>query len=339
VLLLARPEVLSQMVDSSVPGRPLGLGGDLMLPDAVRLARALRGFEPHALLISHFSKVLLAGLAGRLARVPRVVARVALSSYRADSWKYRFSLRRLVDITVANADEIKDRFAMEVPDLDPRRLRTIHNGVFLPPLQHEPGWLRSALNIPSRARVVGTVGRLATRKRVDWLIRAVAVLPPDLHCVVAGDGPSRSELESLARSIGIAERIHFLGHRTDVRDILEGLDVFVITSDHEGMSNSMLEAMAAGVAVITTDVSGAREALDPLPEGIVPGLVVGHELDQIIRVLDSLLEEPSRIAKMGRAGRRRARERFDYDRMVDRWEDVLLGESRSDSPAMRTIHP
>jgi glycosyltransferase involved in cell wall biosynthesis len=108
------------------------------------------------------------------------------------------------------------------------------------------------------------------------------------------------------------------------------MDVFVLPSDREGMSNAMLEALAAGVPVVSTDVSGAREALSPVDEGAAPGVVVGFEPGALEATLRALLPDRARLRAMGEAARRVARVRFDSERMLDEWERVLRGGRRRD---------
>ena len=86
-------------------------------------------------------------------------------------------------------------------------------------------------------------------------------LHEDAHLAIAGDGPLRAALGQQARTLGLRDRVHFLGYQQNIALLMDAVDVLVITSGREGMSGAMLEAMARGVPVISTDVSGAREAL------------------------------------------------------------------------------
>ncbi|HYJ79935.1 MAG TPA: glycosyltransferase, partial [Longimicrobiaceae bacterium] len=196
-----------------------------------------------------------------------------------------------------------------------------------PPVRvHPPGEVRAALGIPPSAPVVGTVARLARQKRVDRLLGAVSNLPSSVHCVVAGDGGEREKLAALAGELGIAERVHFLGAREDLGDVLGAMDVFVLSSGSEGMSSAMLEALAAGVPVVSTPVSGTEEALEPLADGRRPGVVLASfDPAELARTLAGLLADPGRLAGMGAAARERAQERFGVEVMLDRWERVLRG--------------
>ncbi|HSU12948.1 glycosyltransferase [Longimicrobium sp.] len=313
-----------------VPTELLPLGGDAMLPHAFRLARRLRRLRPDAFVVGTYKKLFLAALGARLARVPRIVARVGLETDTPRSAKYRFALPRWVDAVVVNARRIRPAFA-DLPGFAADRVVVIHNGVEMPVPRAPHGSVRAALGIAPDAPVVGAVARLARQKRLDRLLRAISIIP-DLHCILAGDGEERAALESLAAELGIAARVHFLGHRDDTGDVLDALDVFVLSSDREGLSNAMLEALAAGVPVVSTPVSGAEDALEPFADGTAPGEIAGFSEDEIAAALHRLLRDPERRAAMEDAARRRAAERFGMDAMLERWEAVLAGRTPPEAP-------
>ncbi|MDB4950038.1 MAG: hypothetical protein JWM27_2687 [Gemmatimonadetes bacterium] len=325
VLLLCNdPLVRDRSMELGVPADLAVLGGDAALPDALRLAARLRRERPDALVIGTWKKAWLAALAARLAGVPRVIARVGLDTDTPRSAKYRFVLGRWIDAVVVNAAGMRPPF-LERPGWTAERVTTIYNGVHLPPRSGEDGAVRAALGIPAGVPVVGAVARLASQKRFDRLLRVVAVLPADVHCILAGDGEERESLERLAAELGVAGRVHFLGHRADTADVLDAIDLFVVTSDREGMSNAMLEALATGVPVASTPVSGADEALDALPDGRRPGVLTSFDAAEIASTVLSLLRDRTGLAKMARAAKERAEARFSFAAMIDGWEAVLEG--------------
>jgi len=320
-LLAERAEALG------VPASVLPIGGDVALPHALRFAAALRRDRPDALIVATWKKVLWASLGAKLAGVPCVVARVGLEGDGPRRAKYRLALSRWVDSVVVNSERIRPPFAA-LPGWSEGRVTVIHNGVH-PPVRHLPeGAVRAELGIAPDALVVGSVGRLVSMKRFDRLLDAVAPLADAPHVVLAGDGPRRGELAARAEALGMADRLHLLGWRTDAADVLAACDAYALTSDREGMSNAMLEALACGLPVVSTPVSGAHEALAPL-DGDAPGIVTtGFDAAEVGDALRAVLGDAGRRAAMAAAARRVAEERFGFERMLDRWEAVLGVEGR-----------
>ena len=311
------------------------LGGDVALPDALRFARVLRHEHPDVLLVGTFRKLWLAALAGRLAGVPRIVARIGLETDTPRSWKYRAVLVRWVNAVAVNADRMRPHY-LSLPGWTEERVVTIYNAVRPPAPAQQRGAVRGSLGLQPQQRVIGTVARLAEQKRLDRLLHALTHLPIDVHCILAGDGELRSSLERLAGELELDTRVHFLGHRDDVGDVLDAMDVFVVCSDREGMSNAMLEALAAGVPVVSTPVSGAAEALEPLPDGTVPGEIVDFSSRALATALGRMLEQPERCATMARAAVQRARTRFDFESMLNAWERFLFPQLLS-APRSLTV--
>lgn len=320
-------EVAGRAAALGVPTRVRPLGGDLAVHHALGFAAELRRHPPDALLVATFRKVWLGALAGRLASVPRVVARIGLETDVPRNAKYRFVFRRWIDAVGFNADAVRRRFLERLPTFPAGRAVTIRQGV----ARLEPAGgaaLRVEAGIPEEARVVGSLGRLARQKRYDRLVRSLPELPADVHALVAGEGDERAGLEDLARELGVGPRLHLVGHREEVGPVLDALDVFVLCSEREGMSNAMLEAMAAGVPVVATDVGGVREALAPVTNGFpdgagsAPGVVLERSTE-LAGALRRLLRDAGLRRRMGEAGWVAAGARFDPGRMLEAWEALL----------------
>src|SRR5262249_5244968 len=128
--------------------------------------------------------------------------------------------------------------------------------------------LRERLGAGPERPVVLTLGRLDAQKGYPVLLEAAAQLP-DADFAVAGEGPERDVLEDLAGRLGIADRVHFLGHRTDVPELLAAADVFALPSLYEGSSLAVLEAMAARRAVVSSAVGGTEELIEDGESGLL----------------------------------------------------------------------
>jgi glycosyltransferase involved in cell wall biosynthesis len=304
--------------------RIFSFGGDFMVHNAWRFARVLRREEPDVLLLTTFRKAPIAALAGRLAGVSKIVVRVGLSSDVPRNWKYRFAFQRYVSAVALNSSDMRDAFLAPLPELDPSQVVTIGKGVPAADAPSAPGVVRDELGLPADAFVVGMLARVVSQKRIDRMLYALRELPPNVHCIVAGDGDLAGDMQALATQLSLYDRVHWLGQRDDLPDVLAAFDVLVISSDKESLANAMLEALAAGVPVISTPVSGAAEALRPFADETAPGIVVGYQAEEIASAIRLVMQSPDLLARMKRSAVRRWREDFGYERMLDRWEALLM---------------
>ena len=323
VILLCNTELVAeQAAGQGVPTRICRVGGDIALHDSFRLASALRSFRADAFIVGTYKKLFLATLGARMAGVPRIVARVGLESDTPRSLKYRIALRRWTDGVVVNARRMVAPFA-ELDGFGSEKVTVIHNGVDTPIRPERGSTLRGELGIDQHAIVVGTVARLAKQKRIDRLLEVAGMLPANIHVVIAGDGTLRESLERLSAERGLSSRVHFLGHREDKDRVFDAIDIFVITSDTEGLSNAMLEAMARGLPVVSTPVSGAEDALLESEYGTAAGVVAGFDVELIARAVMDLAASEPRRKELGIAAHDRAEKAFSVASMLDRWEAFL----------------
>jgi glycosyltransferase involved in cell wall biosynthesis len=217
----------------------------------------------------------------------------------------KYLLRRF-PLVIAVSPQI--RAELERCGVRPDRIRTLLNGVDVVRFQRDPAVsaaARAELGIAADDIVVGAVGRLEGEKRFDLLIAAVAALRrryPRLRLMLAGDGSWRPRLEALAAEHGIQDRCALLGYRTDVARVCQAFDVFAQSSDDEGTSNALLEAMALEIPVVATDVGGTRELVT---DGIHALLVRPGDVESLARALDRTLTSPGMTGMRVRAARLR----------------------------------
>ena len=208
------------------------------------------------------------------------------------------------------------------------RFEVIYNGVDVARIAAaDRDGARRAMGVGDREVVIGSVGRLVSVKNYELLLRAFGSVPAPARLVLIGEGPERAKLESLAASTGIAARTTFLGHREDVADLLVGLDVFVLPSRSEGMSNTLLEAMAAGVPAIASDVGGNREIIEDGQSGL---LFTTEDDAGLLERLCHLVGDPARRAALGRAGRERVMRDFSMDAMIGKYEALYERVARAE---------
>lgn len=192
--------------------------------------------------------------------------------------------------------------------------------------------LRASIGAAPDDVIVGYAGRMVPVKDLPTLIHAFAkaqAAVPALRLVLAGDGPERARAEALARQHGVARRVHFMSWVDDLPRFYAALDVFALSSLNEGTPVAAIEAMAAARPVVSTEVGGVPDVVEP---GVCGLLVPAQAPDAMAAALVRLALEPSLRRSMGAAGRARVRERYSHLRLVDdieRLYQTKLGEVRS----------
>lgn len=244
-------------------------------------------------------------------------------------WLYRRTMRR-TDVVIAVCEAARARFAAQ--GVRPRRaLLAVPNGIridaFTPACDERRAALRSVLGLAPDTRIVGTVGRLNPVKDQRTLLQAFARMHTaarDTALVLVGDGALRAALEAEAAALGIADTVRFLGDRGDVRQLLQGFDLFALSSLSEGYSMALLEACASGLPIVATDVGGNREIVVDGGNGL---LVPAARPEALADALAALLRDPARAAAMGRAGRDWALREASIDTMAARYDSLYRGEA------------
>ncbi len=241
---------------------------------------------------------------------------------------YRAALRR-TDV-VATVCEAARQDAVRRGILPAAKVCVVTNGIRLE--THAPGSperrrdLRRQLGLPDTARVIGSVGRLSRLKDQATLIRAFAGVRArhaDSALVLIGDGPLREELQCCAQDAGIAGNVHLLGDRSDVPVLLQGLDVFALSSLSEGYSMALLEACAAALPMIATDVGGNREIVRDGQTGL---LVPAQDAPALAAALDRLLGDATLAAGLGHAARAWVERQGSLQAMAARYARLYAGE-------------
>ena len=260
--------------------------------------------------------------AGILGRIAAVLAGVPVRIYTVHGWAfkvpgtkastfYRFAerlLRPLATLVIC-VSETERTAGLLAHTCAPRKTVVIHNAVsvdhFATREHHVPDFV-----------CVTSVGRLAPPKDFRTLLQAVAsIRRSGIRLVLVGDGPERRELEDMAGHLGITDIVEFVGEVDDVPDRLARTDIFVLSSHSEGLPISVLEAMAAGLPVVATDVGGMVELVE---DGITGFLVGPGDVSALARRIDELAADVHLRRSMGHAGHERAIAMFD----IRAWEEA-----------------
>ncbi len=297
----------------------LDLSGPLRARAIVRLVQWLREFRPHVLHTHNRAPHLLGALAAQVAGVPAVVHTKHGRGYFGSRRKIAMSwLAALLSNYVVAVSENAAQVARRLEHVPARKIVVIHNGIDLADYLPPP----SARNRDGMRAL--HVARLVAVKDQATLLRAVRLVvdrEARFQLDVAGDGPERASLVQLQRELRLEGHVHFLGFRSDVGTLLQSANLFVMSSIGEGISLTLLEAMACELPVITTDVGGNREVVDPGRTGL---LVPAGRPEILAETILGVLRDPERASQMGRAGRQRVEEAFDSRRMVASYEQLYL---------------
>lgn len=275
----------------------------------VRLVRSLRPEVFHA----HLTWPLACefGLVGaRLARVPAVVATHQLHLDVPGKrgrivprlvWR---GVDRHIAVSQSVAGSLRDQFRVKA-----QKITVVPNGVPIDERADGSGVTREG----SAPHVVLTTAQLRAHKGHEYLLEAARQIP-NARFLFVGEGPERDRLESVARSLGVHDRVEFLGFRPDVRELLRGCDVFVLPSLDEGLPLSVLEAMTVGKPVVATRVGGTSEAV---VDGVTGIMVEPRDPAALADAVRVILADPKLAARMGAAARELVRTRFSADAMGD----------------------
>ena len=245
-------------------------GNDLMLP--IRLARLFRQTKPDIVHTRNAESFLYGYLGAKLAGIKCLIhsehGRI-FDDRQIRFWVQKWFSKNTQAIFSVSAQLKQD--LVKYINIPEGNIAVLHNGVDLgrfKPVQREA--LQESLGLKQNQLVIGSVGRLVAVKNYALLLKAFGTLDmPNAVIVLVGEGPERSALEELARTLHIADRVRFLGHRDDVVDLLRVMDIFVLPSLSEGMSNTLLEAMAVGVVPIASAVGGNAEIVNHSVDGFI----------------------------------------------------------------------
>ncbi|MFP6664231.1 MAG: glycosyltransferase [Deltaproteobacteria bacterium] len=317
--------------------RSFGIRRSLMRPATWgRICKVAREFRARDIQIVHgylFEGNFLAALTGLLARTPvRFVAKRSLDRYTRRDRRLAAALsNRLADRVLVNAESVLELVAEH--EWCPReRLLCIPNGVELPASTMRPPF------DPEHPRI-GMVGRLGWKKGYGYALEAFALLRqriPGLRVEIVGDGNLRDELAERRDALGLKDCVSFLGRRDDVPRLLPEWDIYLLSSIIEGMPNALLEAMAAGMPVVTTDAGGCAEIVE---DGVSGLLVAKADATVLADALERICRDPALAARLATAGAIRVRKYYSLEAMISAMDNAYrdaLSRAGFKIPARKT---
>ena len=306
----------AEVQKSGVPFHALGLRPGLRRPvDLFRLQQFIHDREPTIVHTFLLTASLYGRFAAMLARVPIVIG-TEVNVYErkrplhqvAERW-----LMRRTDAVIASAESVRDFYVAQI-SADPAKVVVIYNAVDWSQLQTTKtrDAVRAEVGVPANAPAAGIIARLTEQKAHRVLFDAIASRPElsALHLIAVGDGELRDELRRRVEQLGIANRVHFVGSRRDLGNLIGAIDMFVMPSLWEGLPLSLVLAMGAGLPVIASRVAGIPEVVTDNVSGV---LVDPGDVPQLAAAMVGVLQDAALGASLGQAARGFVRPRFGVD--------------------------
>lgn len=288
------------------------------------LAQSFRQHDIDAAHSHEFAFAIYGAWAARLAGVGHVITMHG-GRYYAKRATRRVAMRvasesshRLVGVS----ETVQRHLAADLR-MSPSRISVIENGIPAPEIVQST--IRQELGLDADHCLVLAVGNLYPVKGHDVLLRALALLPAAVHVAIAGRGDEEPSLRALAASLRVEHRVHFLGLRGDVGNLLAGCDIFCQPSRSEGLPLAVLEAMFAGRAIVTSHVGGMPDALGHGEAGLT---VAPEDPAALAAALVRLASDAQERARLGGRGEARANERFTVDGMTSRYVELYRAACR-----------
>jgi glycosyltransferase involved in cell wall biosynthesis len=308
-------EIRNTGVEFHVLGVTPGWRRPWELIDIERALASLRADIVHTFLLT---ASLYGRFAAMMARVPIIIG-TEVNIYEQKTPRHSAVERWLMaktDRVVVSAESVRD-FYIEQVGADPGKIEVIYNAVDWQQLvaTEDPEALRVQFGVPQGAPLAGIIARLTEQKAHAHLFEAMAKTPglEGLHLLVVGDGHLRGSLEALSASMRLADRVHFLGARRDLGNLLSAIDMFVMPSLWEGLPLSMVLAMGGGLPVVATRVAGIPEVVHDGETGL---LVPPADPVRLGEAMARLVRDASLRARLGSAARARVLPRFGVDGYV-----------------------
>jgi len=345
VVSMTAPKPLAErFAEAGIEVEYLGMREGVPDPTGLlRLALVLKRRRP---MIVHSHMVhanLLARAVRMLVQVPVVVctAHSMIEGARWREWAYRLT-DRLATLTTAISEAAVDRY-LQVGAVPQKRLRFLPNGVDLQrfhPDQNSRAAKRAELLLGDDFTWLA-VGRFVQAKNYDLMLRAFAsARSPNARLIIAGDGPLRPQVEELAIHLGVSGQVKFLGARSDVMQLMNAADAYLMSSGWEGMPMVLLEASATGLPIVATRVGGNAEVVQHGRTGL---LVAPQQEDTLAEAMKTMMTmHPVQRALMGRSGRELTSVHYNVERVVDSWESLyweLLTQVKSSEDTSLPVLP
>lgn len=299
---------------------PMKMRSDLGLPEILHIYEFLRRYRIDVVCTNMQKELRFAGVAAKCLKIPVVVWR-HIDQPLKNKWRYRVTYNFLATRIVANSNATKTSLLKNTPWLDKERITVIYNGIDPEFYAHGNGVkIRHHYGLTDDTPLIGFVGQLNERKGIQYLLEAFMQVRqeiPGAKLMLVGSGNLRSTIEAFRQNNNCCEQIILAGFQTNIPDFMNAFDLLVLPSLWEGFGYVLVEAMAAGRPVITTNTSSMPEIVRDGVDGL---LVPPGEAQSLSQAIIRLLQNPQLAKQMGENGKKHVEEQFTKKRMIDETE-------------------
>ncbi|MBB3207415.1 glycosyltransferase involved in cell wall biosynthesis [Rhodopirellula rubra] len=326
VICLKEAGPLGEEIAAEFPVHSGLIGGKYDVAVVSRIAKLLRKRGADVVItVGAGDKMFWGRLAAKLAGVPVIASALHSTGWPDGVGKLNRLLTPITDAFIGVAQS-HGNFLREFEKFPASKVNVIRNGVDCDRFCPDPDARQSVfdeLGIPANAQVIGLVAALRHEKNHSMLVKAAARLRewhPDLHTLIIGEGPERATIEPLREQLGVVDRVHLLGNRSDTPRLLAAMDVFTLCSLNEASPVSILEALACATPVVSTNVGSISETVIPDHTGL---LVESEDVEGFANAISQLLNDPGTRRSMGEQGRELVIETGSLTSMVDGYENLM----------------
>lgn len=323
ITLLCRPgtELARRAQNLNFKLFQLPIRGDFDPVTIFQIYRWLKKHETDIILTNMDKELRLCGMAAKFVKPrPVVISRRGIDYPLKNKIHYRFSYNVLADSIVANSESTKRSLLKNAPWLNPKRIQVIYNGIHPDKyLLENTQDIRNELNILPDSPLIGFVGQLDERKGIDNLLPAFKKVTQEIPAAVllmVGTGVMQQRIETFIVQNRLERNIRLVGFRNDIQNIMRTIDLLVLPSWWEGFGIVIIEAMAAGKPVITTNVSSMPEIVIHEETGLV---VPVKDEQQLFQAMLELVRNSEKASRMGKRGCEVVMEKFTISGMIDQY--------------------